>query len=179
MDKSTKRATVTQNESKRCLKTWSRNRKRCTSAGLPHGFMAVGRQLYRKYHRMFCIHSFLAVSVQLVCRKNRLDILLFFLNTWGWNGQTERWEEIKGGLFHFTHKDYNICTILLGSFENTLAFNSSYIHYSTLRCRYIYILIYSTLYPAPTSLWTHWTGITDRLAWINMILVYRSGGSVG
>lgn len=36
--------------------------------------MAVGRELYRKYYRMFCIHSFLAVSVQLVRRKNKFNL---------------------------------------------------------------------------------------------------------
>lgn len=51
--------------------------------------------------------------------------------------KTEWCEEIKVDCF-ISRTKTNICTILLGSFENTLAFNSSYIHYSTLRCRYIY-----------------------------------------
>lgn len=67
--------------------------------------MAVGRELYRKYLRMFCIHFFLAVSVHLVCvidvcRKNRLN-----LKTHENEMENGMVEGNKGGLFHFTHKD--------------------------------------------------------------------------
>lgn len=66
MDKVQKEQQSLKNESKRCLKTWSINRKRCTSVYRRLTWL-FGRELYRKYYRMFCIHSFLAVSVQLLC----------------------------------------------------------------------------------------------------------------
>lgn len=72
-----------------------------------------------------------------VCRKNRLDFSKLVRMRWrtGWC------KEIKVDCF-ISRTKTDICTILLGSFGNTLAFNSSYIHYSILRCRYIYIYIY-------------------------------------
>lgn len=58
----------------------------------------------------------------------------------------------------------DICTIPQGSFENTLAFNSLYIHYSTLRCRYIQIYRYTVLVSCTNIKWdTEQASLTDWL----------------
>lgn len=86
------------------------------------------------------LHTFFfgSFSSTLLCRKNRLDFFSFKYMRMKWKTMCK---EIKVNCF-ISRTKTDICTILLGSFENTLAFNSSYIHYSTLRCRYRYIDIY-------------------------------------
>lgn len=138
----------------------------------PKVHMAVGWELYTKYSRMFCIHSFLAVSVHLVgvCRKinpgkitRRVTVKM---------GKSKRCKETKMGCL-ISRTKTDICTILPGSFGNTLAFNSSYIHYSIVRCRYIDI---QYLYLHQCNFGTHRTSIYKWLNWNIEVLQTLSWG---
>lgn len=102
---------------------------------LPQVHVAVGRELYRKYYRMFCIHSFLAVSVHLVCVEKIGQILKHMRMRW----KTERCEEIQVDCFVSRTKTHDP----FGQLWKYIGFQ--FIIHSLLYIKLqIYVLIYST-----------------------------------